>query len=62
MFAFDPDVAGQPAQPFWRETAPHYQAYERRNHANDHNQFAQFAHYVTSENKSAALVNFTAVL
>ena len=26
MFALDPNVAGQSAQPFWRETAPHHQA------------------------------------
>jgi len=27
MFALDPNVAGQAAQPFWRETAPHDQSY-----------------------------------
>jgi hypothetical protein len=44
MFALDPDIAGQSAQPFWRETAPHHQTYEGHDHANDHNEFAQFAH------------------
>jgi hypothetical protein len=44
MFALDPNVAGQSAQPFWRETAPHHQAHERRDHANDDNEFSQFAH------------------
>jgi hypothetical protein len=27
MFALDPNVAGQSAQPFWRETAPHHQTH-----------------------------------
>jgi hypothetical protein len=44
MFALDPDIAGQSAQPLWGETAPHHQTYERRDHANDHNEFPQFAH------------------
>jgi len=73
MFALDPNVAGQSAQPFWRETAPHHQTHERRDHANDHNEFPQFAHTCSShkehkgnnghaENKSAALVTFVAVV
>ncbi len=44
MFALDPDVAGQSAQPFRREAAPHHQANQCGDHANDHNEFAQFAH------------------
>jgi len=73
MFALDPNVAGQSTQPFWRETAPHDQTHERRDYANDDNEFAQFAHTSPShkghkanngcaENKSAALMTFVAVV
>ena len=44
MFALDPNVAGQSAQPFWREAAPHYQTYHRGDHADDYNELSKFAH------------------
>jgi len=44
MFALDPNVAGQSAQPFWRETAPHDQSYQRGDHADDHDELSKFAH------------------
>jgi hypothetical protein len=44
MFALDPNVARQSAEPFRRDTAPHHEAHEHRDHANDHDEFAQFAH------------------
>jgi hypothetical protein len=44
MFALDSNVAGQSAQPFWRETAPHHQTHKRRGYANDHDELSQFAH------------------
>jgi hypothetical protein len=44
VFTLDPDIAGQPAQPFWREAAPHYQTDERSNHTDNHDQFSHVAH------------------
>jgi hypothetical protein len=44
MFALDPNVPGQSAQPFWRETAPQDQTHERRDHANDYDEFSKFPH------------------
>jgi hypothetical protein len=44
MFALDPNVAGQSAQPFWRETAPHDQSDQRADHADDYDEFSKFPH------------------
>ena len=44
MFALDPNVAGQSAQPFWGETAPHDQTHERHDHAENENVSSEFAH------------------
>ena len=44
MLALDADVAGQSAQPFRHEPAPHHQPNERGDHADDHNEFSQVAH------------------
>ena len=44
MFALDPNVAGQSAQPFWRETAPHDQSYQRGDHADDYDELSKLAH------------------
>src|SRR5262245_9632583 len=44
MFALDPNVARQSAQPFWGETAPHHQAYQRGDHADDYDKLSELAH------------------
>ena len=44
MLALDPDIAGQPSQPFRRETAPQSQAYECCDYADDHDEFSELAH------------------
>jgi hypothetical protein len=44
MFALDPNIAGQSAQPFWSETAPHHQTHKRHDHANDYDEFSKFPH------------------
>jgi hypothetical protein len=44
MFALDPNIAGQSAQPFWHQTAPHYQPEKRRGDADDDDEFSQLAH------------------
>jgi hypothetical protein len=44
VFALDPNVAGQAAQPFWRETAPHHQSYQCGDHADDYDQLSEFPH------------------
>jgi hypothetical protein len=51
MFALDPDVAGQSAQPFWHEPTPHRQPDKRHNDANDHDESSQVAH----DSKSCAI-------
>ena len=48
MFALDPDVAGQSAQPFRRDTTPHQQPNECGNHTDDHDEFSQLAHHAKS--------------
>jgi hypothetical protein len=48
MPALDPNVAGQSAQPFRRETAPHHQSNECGNHTDDHDEFSQLAHHAKS--------------
>ena len=48
MFALDPDIAGQSAQPFWRDTAPHDQSYDRGDDADDHDKFSKLAHDANS--------------
>ena len=54
MLALDPDIAWQPAQPFRGEATPHYQTYKRCDHTNDHNELAQVAHNLRSENEHKA--------
>jgi hypothetical protein len=44
MFALDPNVAGQSAKPFWRETAPQHQSYQCGDDADDHDELSKFAH------------------
>jgi hypothetical protein len=44
MFAFDPNVAGQSAQPFWCEAAPHHKTYERGDHADDYDELSELTH------------------
>jgi hypothetical protein len=44
MFALDPNVAGQSAQPFWREAAPHHQTNERGNCAHDYDELSKVTH------------------
>jgi len=44
MFALDSNVAGQSAQPFRCETAPHNKSYQRGDHADDYNELSEFAH------------------
>src|SRR5262245_2015935 len=44
MFAFDPNVARQSTQPFRREAAPHYQTYQRGDHADDYDELSKLAH------------------
>jgi hypothetical protein len=44
MFALDSNVAGQSAQPFWREAAPNHQPYQRGDHADDYDELSKFAH------------------
>ena len=44
MFALDPNVPRQAAQPFWRETARHDQSYQRGDHADDYNELSKLAH------------------
>src|SRR5215217_9717364 len=44
MFALDPNVARQSAQPFWSETAPHDKSYQRHDHADDQDELSKFAH------------------
>jgi hypothetical protein len=48
MFALDANIAGQSAQPFWREAAPHHQPDKRRGDADDHDESSQFAHHSKS--------------
>ena len=48
MFALDPNVTGQPAQPLRRETAPHDQTQKRHDDANDYDELSKFAHHSKS--------------
>jgi hypothetical protein len=48
MLALDPNVAGQSAQPFRRDTTPHQQPNECGNHTDDHDEFSQLAHHAKS--------------
>jgi len=48
MPALDPNVAGQSAQPFRRDTTPHQQPNECGNHTDDHDEFSQLAHHAKS--------------
>jgi hypothetical protein len=51
MFALDPNVAGQSAEPFGRETAPHRQSDQRRDRTNHHDEFSELAR----DSKSCAI-------
>jgi hypothetical protein len=44
MFTLDPNVAGQSAQPFWRETAPQHQPNQCSDHADGYDKPSHFAH------------------
>ena len=48
MFALDSNVAWQSAQPFWRETTPHNQSYQRGDHTDDYDELSEFAHFSKS--------------
>ena len=44
MLALNPDVAGQSAQPFRSETAPHHETHEHGDQAYHSYEFSKFAH------------------
>jgi len=48
MFALDSNIARQSAQPFWRETAPHNQSYQRGDHTDDYDELSELAHFSKS--------------